>query len=576
MKKLPLLFRVTTEALSLCCNWKILFLSILIGLFPSMLDRIITPHLQMHGITQKIFAPKELLEYNDYQALPDKPEIKNKVSSIFEPFPFPDALAPQVAFWREIFTKYTTNHLVIHDNWYLPVIYEVIDISGPEFGSKAAGRQMAEATKKQYETILSNLSEKWDNLNAMTITERKIYELFKQYPESIRFKKQDAKSRVRIQVGQADRVREGLIQAGVYFESMWRIFSDRGLPETFIYSPMIESGFNIEAESYLGASGLWQFMRGTGKDYGLVINAYIDERKDPLKATKAAMELLWHNYQSIQSWPLAITAYNHGLQGMKNAVNAVGSSDIATIIEYYTGERFKFASRNFYPEFLAAIEVGLLHTNYFGKIELSAPRQLVQFTLPDYVSAKTLETYTQFATTEIAKFNPALRTAVFDLDGFLPKHYDLNIPKEYADVFATAYTKIPQNLKLSAISIPYHVKKGETLSTIAQKYNMSGKTLATINNISSRSKIKIGKILFIPINFALTRETSLDKTMPSKTMLGFRKNHQKSRGEKKGRSFVNKPYGKIARARQTPFRKGKKISTKMSLTDSIRVTSVFP
>ncbi len=460
-------------------------------LFPPSLDRVFAPPPQERDLTQEI-SPIET----------EAPETL----SLFEPFPFPEALEPQVAFWREIFTQYTTDHMVIHDSWYLPVVYEVVDISSPEFGSKARGREAVDAAKKKYETVLSKLSEKWDAPDSMTVTERQIYDLFQKYPESDRFKKKDAKDRIRVQVGQADRVREGLIRAGTYFETMKQILREHGLPETFVYLPIVESGFNTQAESYLGAAGMWQFMRSTGKQYHLTINAYVDQRKDPLQATGAAAKLLSHNYESIQSWPLAITAYNHGLQGMKNAVKATGSSDIDVIIEQYTGSQFGFASRNFYPEFLAAIDVGLRYTEYFGELELSTPLTLTQIPLPDYVAAKTLEKYTPLTAADIKALNPALHSSVFNAGNFLPKQYDINIPLEHAEAFQAAYAAIPQNLKLQAITIQHRVRKGETLSTIAQKYKTGSKTLARLNNISNPSKIRIGQVLKIPSGSLVSTE----------------------------------------------------------------------
>ena len=405
--------------------------------------------------------------------------------------------------------------MVIHDNWYLPVIYEVVDVSSPEFSSKSAGRKAVEAAKKKYHTILTNLSKKWDNPDNMTDTERQIYELFQKYPDSDRFKKKDAQNRIRVQVGQADRVREGLILAGSYFATMKQILSDHGLPETFVYLPIVESGFNTQAESYLGAAGMWQFMRSTGRQYHLTINASMDERRDPLLATRAAAELLGHNYKSIESWPLAITAYNHGLQGMKNAVKATGSSEIETIIENYSGSKFGFASRNFYPEFLAAIDVGLRYTEYFGELELYAPLTLTQVPLPEYVTAKTLEKYTALTAADIKRLNPALHSSVFNSGNFLPKNYAINIPHDQAAAFKTAYAAIPKKLKPSSITITHRVRKGETLSTIAQKYKTSSKTLARLNNISNPSKIRIGQKLKIPRSSGVSTAKSSSQSSSS-------------------------------------------------------------
>jgi membrane-bound lytic murein transglycosylase D len=334
----------------------------------------------------------------------------------------------------------------------------------------------------------------------MTDTEQQVYALFRELPENSRFKKKDAKNRVRAQVGQADRFKDGIVRAGSYLDAMKAIMAEYELPETLVYLPLIESAFNPLAQSHVGAAGPWQFMKSTGKQYHLSINALVDERKDPLKATRAAAQLLAHNYEVIESWPLAITAYNHGLQGMRNAVRDVGSDAIEDIIEHYDGARFGFSSRNFYPEFLAAIDVCLRYTEYFGEIELDAPLALSQIRLPDYVSGKTLEKYTGFTTAEIKEWNPGLHPSVFSSGNYIPKGHELNIPLDQKETFEEAYASIPQAEKYSylAVKAKHKIRKGETLSSIARKYGTSVKAIARLNNISNTRKIIAGRVLKIP------------------------------------------------------------------------------
>jgi membrane-bound lytic murein transglycosylase D len=451
-------------------------------------------------------VPPPLVQSRDLMPDTSETEITPPQASIFEPFPFPEALQPQVSFWRDIFTRYSTNQIVIHDNWYLPVIYEVVDLKSPEFKSEKEGWKAVEAAQKKYATLLKRLAKTWDSPEEMTATERQVYDLFSDFPDSTRFKKKDAADRVRAQRGQADRVKTGLIQAGAYLGAMKKILAEHDVPETLVYLPVIESAFNTQAKSYLGAAGPWQFMRSTGKHYHLTINAHVDERKDPLRATRAAAELLSYNYQKITSWPLAITAYNHGLSGMKNAVKKVGTDDIDVIIEQYDGSRFGFASRNFYPEFLAAIDVGLRYTEYFGEIELYTPLTLTQIKLPDHVKVKTLEKYTSLTADDIKALNPALHSSVFKSGSYIPKNYVLNIPLDQKKAFETAYAAIPQSLKYQyvAVSTKHRVKKGETLSAIAIKYKTSIKAIMRLNNIKNSSKIRAGQLLKIPGGYVAT------------------------------------------------------------------------
>ena len=426
---------------------------------------------------------------------------------LFHPFPFPDELQMQVAFWRKVFTQYTTKQAIIHDDRYMNVIYEVIDIGGL---NKADSKKVTAAAVKKYEQLLEGLAQYWDAPSKMTATEQQIHDLFKEIPESSYHKHKDAKDRIHVQIGQADRFKEGIIRAGQYMPEMKQIFAEHGLPEKLVYLPLIESAFNPFAESHLGAAGMWQFMRGTGKQFKLKINNTVDERKDPLLATRAAAKLLGHNYESSASWPLAITAYNFGLQGIKNAAEKVGTEDITTIIERYNGPRFGYASRNFYVEFLTAVDVCLRYTEYFGEIELKAPLELAQVKLSHYISPKTLEKHTSLTVEDIQKLNPALAPSVFRKGGLIPKNYRLNLPAASQQDFETQYAAIPQSAKYAYLPVKarHKVKKGEALSTIARRYRTPMKEIMKINGIKNASKIRIGQVLKIPGGYVSVAKSS--------------------------------------------------------------------
>ena len=165
-----------------------------------------------------------------------------------------------------------------------------------------------------------------------------------------------ASRNVRFQLGQADKFRAGLIRAGQWRAHIEQVLAGEGVPRELVALPHVESSFNPRAYSHVGAAGLWQFMRSTGRRY-MRVDDVVDERMDPHKASVAAARLLGYNYRQIDSWPLAITAYNHGLAGMMRAVRTLGTRDIAAIVSRYQSRSFGFASRNFYAEFLAASEI---------------------------------------------------------------------------------------------------------------------------------------------------------------------------------------------------------------------------
>jgi membrane-bound lytic murein transglycosylase D len=192
-----------------------------------------------------------------------------------------------------------------------------------------------------------------------------------------------ARHRVRCQIGQRDRFRAGLVRSGAYIDQMRAIFSAHGLPADLAFLPHVESSFNTNAYSKFGAAGMWQFTRSTGKRF-MTVDYVLDERRDPIVAAQAAARLLKENHDRLGSWPLAITAYNHGAAGMQRAKAAHG--DYPAIFTSYKGRTFKFASRNFYSEFLAARRVASDYRRYFGDLALAAPKPSRSVSLDGYAA----------------------------------------------------------------------------------------------------------------------------------------------------------------------------------------------
>ncbi len=125
---------------------------------------------------------------------------------------------------------------------------------------------------------------------------------------------------------------------------MQKIFRAEGLPAQLAYLPLVESSFNIRARSGAGAVGMWQFIPETGKKF-MRIDDKVDERRDPMASTRAAARLLNENYRILGSWPLAITAYNHGTEGIFRAIESVGSRDLVELIRHYRSPTFGFGNR---------------------------------------------------------------------------------------------------------------------------------------------------------------------------------------------------------------------------------------
>ncbi len=443
-------------------------------------------------------------------------------------FPVSPSLQPQIDFWARVFTQHSRSEALIHDDWYVGVVYEVVDLKG-------AGKNrwnVIREVREKYRKILADIAEDWDSPGTLTGEARRVRRLFKDLPESSRFPHADAHQRVRAQIGQADSFKKGIVWSGRYLDQIKQILAEYDVPEALAYLPLIESAYNPFSYSHVGAAGMWQLMPQTGKQHKLRVDNMIDERRDPILATRAAARHLAINYRTLKNWPLAITAYNHGLQGMINAVRAVGSTDMGKLVEHYDGSRFAFASRNFYAEFVVAVAICSEPEKYFGDIGREPALALEQIGIPDHIAVSTLEKYCGVTADEIRTLNPALLPSVFRSGGMIPKGYRLNLPAERKAGFETAYAAIPATLKFqeSLQQQYYRVRRGQTLSQIASRFNVSTRNLARANGIRNPRWIRAGQRLRIPGRYvAVSSPRKTSSTIKPDQLRNLR--HKVLRGE---------------------------------------------
>ena len=397
----------------------------------------------------------------------------------------------KVNFWTKVYSEYTTDQVIIHDLDNLDVIYEVVDFTGQKHLSRRAKNKKIKKVKNAYRKILRKLASKKKNAK-MNEREKQIYNLIK---KSFR----NASNNIRGQLGQKDRFRQGLQKSGYYMDEMRKIFREFGLPEELTALPHVESSFNTAAYSKSGAAGIWQFMRPTGKRF-MKINYAIDERRDPIFATIAAAKLLKGNYEELGNWPLAITAYNHGLNGMKRAKKKLGSDDIVDVINGYKSRRFGFASENFYAQFLAALEVSKNHKKIFPGLKFYKPKKYDSFKLPKFVSIETLSKNFNMSVKDISVYNPSLRPPVLRSEQYVPKGLVLHVPKNRIANLRMAYSNIPEKEKYNAQKRTkwYKVHRGDTLGKIARRFRTRIKVLRDINQISRSGMIYAGQVLQLP------------------------------------------------------------------------------
>jgi membrane-bound lytic murein transglycosylase D len=328
-----------------------------------------------------------------------------------ERLPYPRALYHKVEFWKLIYTKYSTLQGILHDSEDPSIIYEEIDL--PRNGSQSIVGQRRAVVR---EALFGILRKRGQNL---TSTERKVMNSFPRY--SSRSRLLQATENIRFQLGQSDRFKAGVIRSGRFLKYVEQVIKEEKMPEFLKYLPHVESSYYPYAFSKVGAAGLWQIMPTTGRNYNLRVDYAVDQRLDPLLATRAAIRFLRDNYQRLKEWPLAITAYNHGPGGVARAVKDIGSSDIAEIAFQYSSPSFGFASRNFYPQFLAAVQVAQDYKKYFGDIELDKPFRYEDVKLEKETYFRTLASQYKMTTEEWKLYNPSLRPPVFENRRPIPK-----------------------------------------------------------------------------------------------------------------------------------------------------------
>ena len=412
-------------------------------------------------------------------------------------FPEPEELQPAIAFWKRVYLEVTTDAGFLHDSRRLGVVYEVVRFDGVK--SERARRRLVKRRRSHWRAVLDRLRRgraprDEAERRAVHSMERALGRLPTPRDWAI------AARRVRFQLGQRDVFRAGLIRSGSWQEQMRTVFREAGLPEDLAYLPHVESSFNPAAYSKHGAAGVWQFMRSTGRHY-LKIDYVVDERLDPMAATRAAAKLLAKNYEALKSWPLAITAYNHGRSGMARAVRRLKTDAIEVIVDRYKSRRFGFASRNFYAQFLAVRSILRSYESYFGPVQRDSPEAVDQVALPFFADVASLDRHLGIAPGVIKHYNPSLRRPVYRGQKRIPRGFTLRLPS--GTVLPDAETwlaRVPQGERHARQhrSSYYQVRRGDTLSKIARRHRTTVGALASYNNLPSRHRIYSGQVLQIP------------------------------------------------------------------------------
>ena len=307
-------------------------------------------------------------------------------SRISNQFHIPEGLRSRVHFWMKVYNLYSNNQVILHDIDNPWKIYDVVDVSG--LSKKESREKVREAR--------------------------------------LRFK--NSSSHIREQQGMRNSIAYALQQSGRYMEGMEEIFTKHRLPLELVRLPIVESSFKPTAYSNVGAAGMWQFMRKTGKHFLDQINNQIDERLSPFKATEAAAQLMKENFQILGTWPLAVSAYHHGPGVLIQAQKKLNTNNLARIVQKFNHPTYGFASQNYYAEFVAALFTEQYKDKLFEDVEVLSPLEHDDIILEYSMRVQTILDLCKLSLEALKKYNPDLKHKAFSSSYYLPEGHWLKLP----------------------------------------------------------------------------------------------------------------------------------------------------
>jgi len=409
--------------------------------------------------------------------------------------PRPLELQPDIDFWIQVYTGISTDAGFVHDQRDLRVVYQTLQFAT---GTTPPQRQaLVDDARKRYQDVLLYLAGGGEPRDA---EEQRVRDL---WPAASAERLAAAVDDVRFQLGQSDRFREGLQRAGTWEPHIAQTLAGMGLPPEIAALPHVESSFNPAAYSKVGAAGLWQFMRSTGRRY-LRIDATVDERMDPFRATEAAAQLLSYNYRVLGTWPLALTAYNHGAAGMRRARDQMGTDDIVRIVREYSSPSFGFASRNFYVSFLAALTVESDPDRYFSELTPAPEARFQEVQLSAEAPMSAVERATGVPRAELRALNPALLATVWNGARPVPRGYRLRLPAAgetwSSELLARRIGSAPPPPTLTLDRGSYYVvQRGDTLEGISKQTGVPLANLLALNTLRDQNFVYEGQRLQLAV-----------------------------------------------------------------------------
>lgn len=427
-----------------------------------------------------------------------------------ETFSCPESLLPRVSFWVEVFSRWDTQTAIFHDKDNPARVYSTVKRS--QGCRRSRKGDSIDRERKRLKRDLSATADRLTKGRALTTAQSRLQNLFVGQPIS---EIGAAANRIRCQSGNRDRMQEALQQFNLYRPTILDALESQNLTPELQYLPFVESAFNPQALSHVGAAGLWQIMPDTGRSLGLTVNHAVDDRYDPTRATYAAAKYFRNSVDKLSETafengfavtakelnPFVITSYNYGVRGMQRAVKQVGLN-YERLLREYKSPNFQIAVKNFYASFLAARHVAKNAEQFFPAAKTDSFSRIYSFSTVSIsrgTSIKRLSKELSVDKALLKKLNPALTKIVWEDKALVPKNFQLKLPFKDSgwDQAISAMQRLPIEIEKPGYFI-HRVRSGQTACGIASKHRASCNALKKLNGLNRKATIYIGQRLKVP------------------------------------------------------------------------------
>ncbi len=338
-----------------------------------------------------------------------------------------------------------------------------------------------------------------------------------------------------------DRFSVYLERSSRYVDIMQEILKEKNLPEDLVFLPIVESGFNPNAYSRAKAVGPWQFIASTGKRYGLVIDWWRDERKDPVKSTVAAADYLKDLYKMFGSWNLALAAYNAGEGKISKALRKSDSDDYWSLLNT---KQIRNETKEYVPSYIAATMIANSPEEYgFHNLDYKEPLVYDEVTVSSPLDIDVIAKCAECTVKEIREMNPELRRWSTPPN---IRNYTVRIPDGSKELFLNNLASIPKNERFTVEQ--YTMKKGDTIKKIAKKTGLPISTILAMNSLGSLGQLKAGDTISLPPKGKYCPDPD-DRASLIHKVAYKKKSSRKHSGKKAGRSSSKKSHPRKSRSK---------------------------